>query len=151
MNNKEIMDVVNAADNLAHVAAFVSGRLDICGLGADGALKLIAECRRTLAEAADGYWKTKGTDEDGIPSCKTNGLRENVFPPPLQCKCSKCKEGNPIWSDDYEPLFTIRCDLCNAHTKPALTADLARHRWFFDPLIECGTYRESIFGKKERE
>ena len=151
MNDAAIERTISAADNLAHVAAFVSGRLDVFGMSAKEALSLISECRSVLEEAASGYWKTKGTDEDGIPSCKTNGLREDVFPKPMQFKCSRCKAGNHIWSDDYEPLFTVRCDLCNAHTKPVLTNEIARHRWMFDLLIECGTYGESIFDKKERK
>ena len=142
MKAKELESMIEAADNMAHVCAYVSGRLDICGLSAKQVLSLISECCSALNEAADGWWKTKGTDEDGMPPRETNVIREDVFPKPIQVKCSRCREGNPIWSDDYEPLFTIRCDLCNAHTKPALTAEIARNRWIFAPLIECGSYRE---------
>lgn len=139
MTENEHMCLISAADKMAHVCAFVSGRLDVCGLNAKSALSLIAECRSILEEAASGWWKTKGTDEDGIPTRRTISYKDDVFPPsfPLaKCKC--CMEGSPTWSDDYEPLFTIRCKVCGAHTTPSLTPDIARHRWVFDSLIKCG-------------
>lgn len=137
MNEDELRAIFTAADSMAHVCAFVSGRLDICGLNAKTALSLIAECRSQLEEAASGWWKTKGSDEDGIPKRRTISYKDDVFqhgfPWNPRCKC--CGEGMPTWSDDYEPLFTIRCKECGAHTKPALTPDIARHRWVYDSLI----------------
>lgn len=145
MDKKTIEKTISAADNLAHVAAFVSGRLDVFGIGAKEALALVRECKDVLQEAASGYWKTKGTDEDGIPASKQFGIEDEVFPnvePMIKVECNRCHSGLPTWSSDYEPLFTIRCKECNAHTKPALTPDIARHRWIFDTPIECGKYRE---------
>ena len=139
-------EIITAADNLAHVAAFISGRLDVQGLSSKGALDLISECRDALLEAASGYWKTKGTDEDGIPLARTMGVLDEVFPEYTDYSpmCPRCRSGLPTWCDDFAPLFTIRCKKCLAHTKPALTANIARHRWIFDSLIECGVYREGI-------
>ena len=139
MTENELRTIVEAADSMAHVCAFVSGRLDIFGLNAKSALSLIAKCRSQLEEAASGWWKTKGTDSDGIPERRTISYKDDVFPHgfPLT-RCKNCMEGEPTWSDDYEPLFTIRCKKCGAHTKPALTPDIARHRWVYDTLIKCG-------------
>lgn len=140
MTENVLREIVEAADRLAHVCAFVSGKLDIRGFGAAKALSLIAECRSQLEEAASGWWKTKGSDEDGIPERRTISYKDDVFqhgfPWNPRCKC--CGEGMPTWSDDYEPLFTIRCKECGAHTNPALTPGIARHRWVYDELIKCG-------------
>ena len=146
MDNNAIEKMITAADNLAHVAAFVSGRLDVVGLDAKRALSLISECRGTLEEAASGYWRTKGTDEDGMPSSIQYTLNDYVFDNncDYMTRCRKCGGNQTEWSDDYAPLFTIRCKKCNAHTKPSLTPDIARHRWIFDRLIECGKYREGL-------
>ncbi len=131
-------ELISAADSMAHVCAYVSGRLDICGLGAKSALELISECRKKLDEAASSWWQTKGTDEDGLPVKRVMSINDEVFPHdiPYNVRCTNCGRGLPTWSDDYEPLFTIRCKECGAHTKPALTNDIARHRWIFDGLIK---------------
>lgn len=133
-------DLIGAADSMAHVCAYVSGRLDICGLSGKSALELISECRKKLYEAASSWWKTKGTDEDGLPGKRVISINDEVFQHdiPYNFMCTSCGRGMPTWSDDYEPLFTLMCKECGAHTKPALTNDIARHRWLFDRLIKPG-------------
>lgn len=137
MTEKELKELITAADSMAHVCAYVAGRLDVCGYSAKKALALLAKCRADLSEVADGWWKTKGSDEDGIPERRTLSYKDNVFLYgfPWDIRCKNCREGRPTWSDDYEPLFTIKCKECGAHTKPALTPDIARHRWIYDHLI----------------
>lgn len=136
MSEDDFQKIVAAADAMAHVCAFVSGRLDISGMSAKKALSLLAECRARLDEAADGWWKTKGSDEGGIPSRRTISYKDDVFPYgfPWNTRCKTCGEDMPTWSDDFEPLFTIRCKVCGTHTRPALTPDIARHRWVYDNL-----------------
>lgn len=133
-------ELIIAADTMAHVCAYICGRLDICGYSAKEALSLIAKCRSMLDEAASGWWKTKGTDEDGAPDRREISFKDDVFQSaiPLNTNCKNCGEGQPTWIDDFEPLFTISCKECGSHTKPALTPDRARHRWIFDRLIKSG-------------
>ena len=142
MKEDELKAIFTAADRMSHVCAFVSGRLDFCGYSAKKALSVMSECRELLSEAASSWWKTKGTDEDGIPTRRTISYKDDVFLYgfPWNTRCKNCREGQPTWSDDYEPLFTIRCKECGAHTKPALTPDIARHRWVYDRLIKCGEH-----------
>jgi hypothetical protein len=64
-----INEVIEAADSLAHIAANVSGKLDMSPHQTHPELlyKQMQEWAKELVDAAEAYWKSKGSDEDGMP------------------------------------------------------------------------------------
>ena len=65
----EITKVIDSADSLAHIAANVSGKLDMSPRQTHPELlyKQMQEWAKELVDAAGAYWKSKGSDEDGMP------------------------------------------------------------------------------------